>query len=238
MDSLACPPDRPWLGLVLVGKATTDGTFNVRAKATVTKKVKLKANATLSTALVSLEYMGLSSRTQLQFGTNDLGGATYIQVLFLHAFNSSYIHHSEIVYFVPPRASPHLSLGCEFVCASLSQKSAVGYAVRYEDEKMLLYKLIHGFSSHGVSLQLLCDYNFEQITLPFFLLMELKQFFEIYLFLILLRLLFQYRVRENVDSDGVACGLVESGMRTGKIILSAKMADLKKRDVVFGLGDL
>ncbi|EFH46827.1 predicted protein [Arabidopsis lyrata subsp. lyrata] len=133
--------------LVLVGKATTDGTFNARAKATVTEQVILKANATLTTALVSLEYMGLSSRTQLQLGTNyGLGGAIF------------YRHNSEIVYCMPQRASPHLSL------------------------------------------RLSC--------------------------------------RENIDSDSVACGLVESGMRTGKIILSAKMVDLKKRDVVFECGYL
>ncbi|CAL9216031.1 unnamed protein product [Arabidopsis halleri] len=124
--------------LVLVGKATTDGTFNARAKATVTEQVATTQG--FDTCNILMTYVHKVSK----------------KVMLLS-------HHNHDTYFF---AHNQVFLATEF------------------------------------------------------------------------RLLFQYSVRENVDYDGVACGLVESGMRTGKIILSAKMADLKKRDVVFECGYL
>ncbi|CAE6014193.1 unnamed protein product [Arabidopsis arenosa] len=187
--------------LVLVGKASTDGTLNARVKASVTEQILLKASATSSTALVTLEYTGLSNRSQLQLGSNGLMGATYIQ-----------------------RVSPRLSLGSEFVWAGVSQKSAVGFGVataqgfdtgnilmtyvhKVSKKVSLATEFVFNYLANDAKASFGCDYVFDQC-----------------------------RLRGNADSEGAVCALIEGGLGTGKISLSAKLADLKKGDVVFGLG--
>ncbi|CAE5958328.1 unnamed protein product [Arabidopsis arenosa] len=161
--------------LVLVGKASTDGTLNARVKASVTEQILLKASATSSTALVTLEYTGLSNRSQLQLGSNGLMGATYIQVATAQGFDTgnilmTYVH----------KVSKKVSLATEFVFNYLANDAKASFG---------------------------CDYVFDQC-----------------------------RLRGNADSEGAVCALIEGGLGTGKISLSAKLADLKKGDVVFGLG--
>ncbi|XP_019091434.1 PREDICTED: mitochondrial import receptor subunit TOM40-1-like [Camelina sativa] len=69
---------------------------------------------------VSLEYMALNYRARFKLGSNDLTAATYIQ-----------------------RVTPCLSLGGEVFCTNVPQESGVGYAARYETDKMVMFLLSH-----------------------------------------------------------------------------------------------
>jgi mitochondrial import receptor subunit TOM40 len=110
--------------LLLIGRVMTDGRLNARLKADLTDKLVVKANALItneehmSQAMFNFDYMGSDYRAQLQLGQSALIGATYIQSV-----------------------TNHLSLGGEIFWAGVPRKSGIGYAARYETDKMVVLHL-------------------------------------------------------------------------------------------------
>ncbi|XP_059454138.1 mitochondrial import receptor subunit TOM40-1 isoform X2 [Corylus avellana] len=106
--------------LMLVGRVLTDGRLTTRVKCDLTDRLSIKVNAQLtnephmSHGIVNIDYKGKDYRTQFQLGNGALFGANYIQSV-----------------------TPHLSLGGEVFWAGQHRKSGVGYAARYETDKMV-----------------------------------------------------------------------------------------------------
>ncbi|XP_010477622.1 PREDICTED: mitochondrial import receptor subunit TOM40-1-like isoform X1 [Camelina sativa] len=187
--------------LVMLGKASSDGSVAAKLRASISDHFLVKANAVLRfdpcvlTGLVTFDHMGLRHRAQLQLGSKGVLGATYVH-----------------------RCTPSLSLGTEFVCSNLAHDPAVGFALRFEDDKTvatakgsstgsLLITYLHKVSkkvflatdfvynifSKDVKASVGCDYMFDQC-----------------------------RVIGRIDSDGVACASLEEGVNSGlKFLVSA-----------------
>ncbi|XP_042966637.1 mitochondrial import receptor subunit TOM40-1-like isoform X2 [Carya illinoinensis] len=106
--------------LMLFGRIMTDGRLNARVKCDLTENLSLKANSQLtnephmSHGMVSFDYKGKDYRTQFQLGNGALFGANYIQSV-----------------------TPHLSFGGEVFWAGQHRKSGIGYAARYNTDKMV-----------------------------------------------------------------------------------------------------
>ncbi|TYI87983.1 hypothetical protein E1A91_D04G174300v1 [Gossypium mustelinum] len=106
--------------LMLIGRVLTDGRVNARVKWDLTDNLSVKANAQLtnephmSHGMVNFDYKGKDYRSQFQMGNGALFGASYIQSV-----------------------TPHLSLAGEVFWAGQHRKSGLGYAARYETDKMV-----------------------------------------------------------------------------------------------------
>ncbi|AET05480.1 porin/voltage-dependent anion-selective channel protein [Medicago truncatula] len=80
------------MSLLLLGRAMTDGRVTARVKYDVFDNLTLKANAQLtsephmSQGMINFDYKGKDYRTQFQMGNGALLGASYIQVMDLHAY--------------------------------------------------------------------------------------------------------------------------------------------------------
>ncbi|KAG1327645.1 putative Mitochondrial import receptor subunit TOM40-1 [Cocos nucifera] len=107
--------------LMLVGRVLTDGRLNARVKCDLTDNLTLKINAQLtnephySQGMFNFDYKGKDYRSQFQIGNNAFYGANYIQSV-----------------------SPHLSLGGEVFWLGHQRKSGIGFAARYNTDKMLI----------------------------------------------------------------------------------------------------
>ncbi|KAL0417937.1 UNVERIFIED_CONTAM: Mitochondrial import receptor subunit TOM40-1 [Sesamum radiatum] len=105
--------------LMLFGRVMTDGRLNARLKCDLTENLTLKGNAQLTSephmshGMFNFDYKGSDYRTQFQLGNGALFGASYIQSV-----------------------TPHLSLGGEVFWAGQHRKSGIGYAARYNTDKM------------------------------------------------------------------------------------------------------
>ncbi|EFH68968.1 predicted protein [Arabidopsis lyrata subsp. lyrata] len=109
--------------LSFYGTVNSHGDLSARMQADITDKLIVHAktelrNTHLYQAQVNFEYLALNYRAQFQLGSNSAIGATYIQQ------------------FSVQRVTPRLSLGGEFFWASMAQESGVGYAARYETDRM------------------------------------------------------------------------------------------------------
>ncbi|KAK8648063.1 hypothetical protein V6N13_128825 [Hibiscus sabdariffa] len=106
--------------LMLIGRVVTDGRVNARVKWDLTDNLTVKANAQLtnephmSHGMFNFDYKGKDFRSQFQMGNGALFGASYFQSV-----------------------TPHLSLGGEVFWAGQHRKSGIGYAARYETDKMV-----------------------------------------------------------------------------------------------------
>ncbi|KAF5749847.1 Translocase of the outer mitochondrial membrane 40 [Tripterygium wilfordii] len=114
--------------LMLVGRVMMDGRLKARVKCDLTDNLTLKANAQLTSEPHMSHGMGNFKYkvnqdycAQLKLANGAFFGGSYIQSV-----------------------TPHLSLGGEIFWAGQHRKSGVGYAARYETDKMLLV------SSHGL----------------------------------------------------------------------------------------
>ncbi|KAL8232971.1 hypothetical protein R6Q57_002749 [Mikania cordata] len=107
--------------VMLFGRILTDGRLSARVKRDLSENLTMKANAQLtnephmSHGMFNFDYKGTDYRTQLQLGNGGLLGASYIQSV-----------------------TPHLSLGGEAFWAGQHRKSGLGYAMRYNTDKLLL----------------------------------------------------------------------------------------------------
>ncbi|KAF8054025.1 hypothetical protein N665_1355s0008 [Sinapis alba] len=201
--------------LMLIGRVMTDGRLSARVKADVTDKLMVKANAQLtnephmSHAMFNFDYMGKDYRAQLQFGNSALIGATYIQSV-----------------------TPRLSLGGEVFWAGVPRKSGIGYAARYETDKMVASGQV---ASTGVVVMNYVQKVSDKVSLAtdfvynFFSREAVASVGYDYI-------LRQSRVRGKIDSNGVASALLEERLSMGLNFLLSAELDHKKKDYKFGFG--
>ncbi|CAA3022329.1 mitochondrial import receptor subunit TOM40-1-like [Olea europaea subsp. europaea] len=201
--------------LMLFGRVLTDGRLNARLKCDLTENLTLKGNAQLthephmSHGMFNFDYKGLDYRTQLQLGNGALLGASYIQSV-----------------------SPHLSLGGEVFWAGQHRKSGIGYAARYNTDKMVATGQVASTGmvalsyvqkvSDKVSLASDFMYNYmsRDVTASFGYDYILRQ----------------CRLRGKIDSNGCVAALLEERLNMGlNFILSAEI-DHRKKDYKFGFG--
>ncbi|XP_076933504.1 mitochondrial import receptor subunit TOM40-1-like [Bidens hawaiensis] len=106
--------------LILLGRVMTDGRVNGGVRCDLSENLTMRANAQLtsepgmSQGLFNFDYKGSDYRTQLKFGNGALLGASYFQSM-----------------------TPRLSLGGEVSYDGEHRKSDVGYAARYNTDKMV-----------------------------------------------------------------------------------------------------
>lgn len=201
--------------LMLFGRILTDGRLSARVKCDLSENLTMKANAQLtnephmSHGMFNFDYKGTDYRTQLQLGNGGLIGASYIQSV-----------------------TPNLSLGGEVFWAGQHRKSGLGYAARYNTDKMVTSGQIASTGmvalsyvqkvSEKVSLatDLMYNYMSRDATASFGYDYMLRQ----------------CRLRGKIDSNGCTSALLEERLNMGlNFILSAEI-DHKKKDYKFGFG--
>ncbi|XP_010487959.1 PREDICTED: mitochondrial import receptor subunit TOM40-1 [Camelina sativa] len=201
--------------LMLIGRVMTDGRLNARLKADLTDKLIVKANAQitnephLSHAMFNFDYMGSDYRAQLQLGNSALIGATYIQSV-----------------------TNRLSLGGEVFWAGVPRKSGIGYAARYESDKMVATAQV---ASTGAVVMNYVQKISEKVSLAtdFMFNYFSRDVTASVGYDYILR---QARVRGKIDSNGVASALVEERLSMGLNFLLSAELDHKKKDYKFGFG--
>ncbi|KAG6748952.1 hypothetical protein NC652_032142 [Populus alba x Populus x berolinensis] len=200
---------------MLIGRVLTDGRVNARVKCDLTDDLALKANAQLtnephmSHVMLNFDYKGKDYRSQLQLGNGALFGASYIQSV-----------------------TPHMSLGAEVFWAGQHRKSGVGYAGRYETDKMVAAGQVASTGlmalsyvqkvSEKVSLATDFMYNYlsKDVTASVGYDYALRQ----------------ARLRGKIDSNGCTSAFLEERLNMGlNFVLSAEL-DHKKKDYKFGFG--
>ncbi|XP_010466172.1 PREDICTED: mitochondrial import receptor subunit TOM40-1 [Camelina sativa] len=201
--------------LMLIGRVMTDGRLNARLKADLTDKLIVKANAQitnephLSHAMFNFDYMGSDYRAQLQLGNSALIGATYIQSV-----------------------TNRLSLGGEVFWAGVPRKSGIGYAARYESDKMVATAQV---ASTGAVVMNYVQKISEKVSLAtdFMFNYFSRDVTASVGYDYILR---QARVRGKIDSNGVASALLEERLSMGLNFLLSAELDHKKKDYKFGFG--
>ncbi|GFQ04181.1 mitochondrial import receptor subunit tom40-1 [Phtheirospermum japonicum] len=201
--------------LMLLGRVMTDGRLNARLKYDLAENLTLKGNAQLTSephmshGMFNFDYKGSDYRTQLQLGNGGLIGASYIQSI-----------------------TQSLSLGSEVFWSGQHRKSGIGYAARYNTDKMVATVQVANAGvvalsyvqkvSEKVSLAADFMYNYlsRDVTASFG-------------YDYILRLC---RLRGKVDSNGVVSAFLEERFNMGlNFILSAEI-DHQKKDYKFGFG--
>ncbi|KAH9771815.1 mitochondrial import receptor subunit TOM40 [Citrus sinensis] len=221
--------------LMLIGRVLTDGRLNARVKCDLSDNLSLKANAQLtnephmSHGMINFDYksapgltyppppppppkhkmQGKDYRTQFQFGNGALFGASYIQ-----------------------NVSPHLSLGGEVFWAGQHRKSGIGYAARYENDKMVATGQV---ASTGMVALSYVQKLSEKVSLATDLMYNYmsRDVTSSVGYDYILR---QCRLRGKIDSNGCAAAYLEERLNMGlNFILSAEI-DHRKKDYKFGFG--
>ncbi|XP_023731033.1 mitochondrial import receptor subunit TOM40-1 [Lactuca sativa] len=201
--------------LMLIGRVLTDGRVNARVKCDLSENLTMKANAQLTSephmshGMFNFEYKGSDYRSQFQLGNGGLLGASYIQSV-----------------------TPHLSLGGEVFWAGQHRKSGLGYAARYNTDKMVASGQIASTGmvalsyvqkvSEKVSLasDLMYNYMSRDVTASFGYDYILRQ----------------CRLRGKIDSNGCTSAFLEERLSMGlNFIISAEIDHMKK-DYKFGFG--
>ncbi|KAK4492145.1 hypothetical protein RD792_002942 [Penstemon davidsonii] len=201
--------------LMLFGRVMTDGRVNARLKCDLTENLTLKGTAQLahephmSHGVFHFDYKGSDYRAQLQLGNGALFGASYIQSV-----------------------TPHLSLGGEVFWAGQHRKSGIGYAARYNTEKMVATAQVASTGmvalgyvqkvSEKVSLasDLMYNYMSRDVTASFGYDCILRQ----------------CRLRGKIDSNGVVSSFLEERLSMGLNFLLSAEIDHRKKDYKFGFG--
>lgn len=201
--------------LMLVGRVLTDGRLNARVKCDLTENLSLKANSQLtnephmSHGMASFDYKGRDFRSQFQLGNGALFGANYIQSV-----------------------TPNLSLGGEVFWAGQHRKSGIGYAARFNTDKMVATGQVASTGVVAVSyvqkvsdkVSLASDFMYNYLS---------RDVTASFGYDYILR---QCRLRGKVDSNGVVAGFLEERLNMGlNFILSAEI-DHTKKDYKFGFG--
>nr|CAD1829059.1 unnamed protein product [Ananas comosus var. bracteatus] len=203
--------------LMLVGRVLTDGRLNARVKCDLTDNLTLKINAQLtnephfSQGMFNFDYKGSDYRTQFQIGNNAFYGANYIQSV-----------------------TPHLSLGSEVFWLGHQRKSGIGFAARYNKDKMVATGQIASTGIVALSYvqkvteqgSLASDFMYNHMTGD-----VTSSFGYDYIF----------RQVGKIDSNGVVAAFLEERLNMGvNFILSAEVSTIKidhlKKDYKFGFG--
>ncbi|KAF5737955.1 mitochondrial import receptor subunit TOM40-1-like [Tripterygium wilfordii] len=201
--------------LMLVGRVMTDGRLNARVKCDLTDNLTLKANAQLTSephmshGMGNFEYKGKDYRAQLQLANGAFFGGSYIQSV-----------------------TPHLSLGGEIFWAGQHRKSGVGYAGRYETDKMVATGQV---ATTGMVALSYVQKVSEKVSLAtdFMYNLPSREATASAGYDYILR---QSRLRGKIDSNGCVAAYLEERLNMGlNFILSAEL-DHKKKDYKFGFG--
>nr|CAD1833140.1 unnamed protein product [Ananas comosus var. bracteatus] len=201
--------------LMLVGRILTDGRLNARVKCDLTDNLTMKINAQLtnephySQGMFNFDYKGKDYRAQFQIGNNAFYGANYIQSV-----------------------TPHLSLGSEVFWLGHQRKSGIGFAARYNTDKMVATGQVASTGIVALSyvqkvsekVSLASDFMYNHIT---------RDVTSSFGYDYILR---QCRLRGKLDSNGVVAAYLEERLNMGvNFILSAEI-DHRKKDYKFGFG--
>ncbi|XP_010943679.1 mitochondrial import receptor subunit TOM40-1 [Elaeis guineensis] len=201
--------------LMLVGRVLTDGRLNARVKCDLTDNLTLKINAQLtnephySQGMFNFDYKGKDYRSQFQIGNNAFYGANYIQSV-----------------------SPHLSLGSEVFWLGHQRKSGIGFAARYNTDKMVATGQVASTGIVALSyvqkvsekVSLASDFMYNHMT---------RDVTSSFGYDYILR---QCRLRGKIDSAGCVAAYLEERLNMGiNFILSAEI-DHRKKDYKFGFG--
>ncbi|MBA0788349.1 hypothetical protein Gotri_000131, partial [Gossypium trilobum] len=201
--------------LMLIGRVLTDGRLNARVKWDLTDNLTVKANAQLtnephmSHGMFNFDYKGKDYRSQFQIGNGALFGASYFQSV-----------------------TPHLSMGGEVFWAGQHRKSGIGYAGRYETDKMVATGQVASTGMVALSyvqkvsekVSLASDFMYNYMS---------KDVTASVGYDYILR---QCRLRGKIDSNGCTTAFLEERLNMGlNFILSAEI-DHKKKDYKFGFG--
>ncbi|XP_077241492.1 mitochondrial import receptor subunit TOM40-1-like [Tasmannia lanceolata] len=201
--------------LMLVGRILTDGRLTARAKCDLTDNLTMKITAQLqnephfSQGTFNFDYKGKDFRSQFQMGNNALYGINYIQSV-----------------------SPHLALGSEAFWFGQQRKSVIGFAARYNTEKMVAAGQVA--STGIVSLSYVQKVS-EKVSLGSDFLYNLmtRDVTASFGYDYILR---QCRLRGKLDSNGRVGAYLEERLNMGvQFILSAEI-DHPKKDYKFGFG--
>ncbi|KAJ4973359.1 hypothetical protein NE237_006533 [Protea cynaroides] len=201
--------------LMLFGRIMMDGRLTARMKCDLTDNLTLKANAQLtnephmSHGMANFDYKGKDYRTQFQLGNGALFGASYIQSV-----------------------TPHLSLGSEVFWAGQHRKSGIGFAARYNTDKMVATGQVASTGMVALSyvqkvsekVSLATDFMYNYMSRD-----ATASFGYDYI-------LRQCRLRGKIDSNGCTAAFLEERLNMGlNFILSAEIDHMKK-DYKFGFG--
>ncbi|OMO62320.1 hypothetical protein COLO4_33124 [Corchorus olitorius] len=234
--------------LMLIGRVLTDGRLTARVKWDLTENLTVKANAQLtnephmSHGIFNFDYKGKDFRSQFQMGNGALLGASYIQIelhllvnsfpkrLFTTVLSSDNNNGNILDFFLS--VTQHLSLGGEVFWAGQHRKSGLGYAARYETDKMVATGQV---ASTGMVLLGYVQKVSEKVSLAtdFMYNYMSKDVTASVGYDYILR---QCRLRGKIDSNGCTSAYLEERLNMGlNFILSAEL-DHKKKDYKFGFG--
>ncbi|XP_038988262.1 mitochondrial import receptor subunit TOM40-1-like [Phoenix dactylifera] len=201
--------------LMLIGRVLTDGRLNARVKCDLTDNLTLKINAQLtnephfSQGMFNFDYKSKDFRAQYQMGNNAFYGANYIQSV-----------------------TPNLSLGSEVFWLGHQRKSGIGFAARYNTDKMVATAQVASTGIVALSyvqkvsekVSLASDFMYNSMTRD-----VISSFGYDYI-------LRQCRLRGKLDSNGCVAAFLEERLNMGvNFILSAEI-DHQKKDYKFGFG--
>lgn len=201
--------------LMLVGRILTDGRLNARVKADLTDNLTLKINAQItnephfSQGMFNFDYKGKDFRSQIQLGNNAFYGGNYIQSV-----------------------SPHLALGGEMFWLGHQRKSGIGFAARYNADKMIATGQI---ASTGILALSYVQRISEKVSLAseFMYNHTTRDATTSFGYDYFLR---QCRLRGRLDSNGCVAAYLEERLNMGvNFVLSAEI-DHWKKDYKFGFG--
>ncbi|CAB4263639.1 unnamed protein product [Prunus armeniaca] len=212
--------------LMLFGRIMTDGRLNARVKCDLSENLTLKANSQLtnephmSHGMVNFDYKGKDYRSQFQLGNGALFGANYIQSV-----------------------TPHLSLGGEVFWAGQHRKSGIGYAARYNTDKMVATGQVAStgmvatgqVASTGMVALSYVQKVSEKVSLAsdFMYNYMSRDVTASFGYDYILR---QCRLRGKIDSNGTVAAFLEERLNMGlNFVLSAEI-DHRKKDYKFGFG--
>ncbi|KAF8683964.1 hypothetical protein HU200_044913 [Digitaria exilis] len=201
--------------LMLIGRVMTDGRLNARVKCDLTENLTLKVNAQLtqephySQGMFNFDYTGSDYRTQFQIGNNAFYGANYIQSV-----------------------TPYLSMGAEIFWLGHQRKSGIGFASRYNTDKMVGTLQVASTGIVALSyvqkvsekVALASDFMYNHMS---------KDVTASFGYDYLLR---QCRLRGKIDSNGVVAAYLEERLNMGVNFLLSAEIDHCKKNYKFGFG--
>ncbi|XP_042014658.1 mitochondrial import receptor subunit TOM40-1-like [Salvia splendens] len=201
--------------LMLFGRVMTDGRLNARLKCDLADNLTLKGNAQLtnephmSHGMFNFDYKGSDYRTQFQVGNGALLGASYIQSV-----------------------TPNLSLGGEVFWAGQHRKSGIGYAARYNTDKMVATGQVASTGMVALSyvqkvsdkVSLATDFMYNYMSGDVTSSVGYDY------------ILRQCRLRGKIDSNGSVSAFLEERLNMGLNFLLSAEIDHRKKDYKFGFG--
>ncbi|CAN6306797.1 unnamed protein product [Urochloa humidicola] len=201
--------------LMLVGRVMTDGRLNARVKCDLTENLTLKVNAQLtqeahySQGMFNFDYKGSDYRAQFQIGNNAFYGANYIQSV-----------------------TPNLSMGTEIFWLGQQRKSGIGFASRYNTDKMVGTLQVASTGIVALSyvqkvsekVSLAADFMYNHMS---------KDVTSSFGYDYFLR---QCRLRGKIDSNGVVAAYLEERLNMGVNFLLSAEIDHCKKNYKFGFG--